>query len=355
MAEAQQAAAAKTVVLSAANKQLLDSFHGFMKIAGDAFKPAVDEAGRLGARVLSVASGAMPALGRASAATLSAVGKAFAGLQKRLAGPVEKSSAARVLTEIPKQTGIATSALGKFGGALLNVFAQAMPFVTGFVKGLDRLAGRFLKYTETAKGQKEITGFFKSAIPVFAALGRLMGAVFNPMISFGVHNAKGVADGMDAVTSGVKLLGDYLGPLLGATGALVGHFARLKGSARTTAIVLGAIGVAAAAITFFRPVIAGIAAVGLAVGQLYKHRKQIEEFFAPLRKALRHHPGDTELQKRLKDVWGQITRPPDYSKTKNLFGTVHNALVAAQGRQRSTEAPQGCVARHIQAAGLVEI
>lgn len=159
LAEAEKGVLAEIVPLTAAQKRLYDEFQRFKGIASTAFTPAMDQAARLGVQVLKLATTAMPSLGRASLATMSALTRVFGTFRTEITKPVEQSSLSRFLRTIPRFTEVAGNAFVKFSLAMLNFFAQTLPYVMRFVGALDRGATSFLNFTRSASGMAAIDGF----------------------------------------------------------------------------------------------------------------------------------------------------------------------------------------------------
>lgn len=201
LSKAQDEARAKNIALSGSVGILAASWTSLRGTFSTAFKPASDAVALLSAQVLDLANRAMPTLGRSALANVNALQATFTRLRAELNSPVERRSVLTILSATPEMTSLATSALGKFGAALVNVFAIGTPYAVGFLRELDKLAQRFLDYTRTAEGQKRINDFFKDAKPIMESLERAAGKFFPWLIDFSDKHGEDVVKSIDSVTN----------------------------------------------------------------------------------------------------------------------------------------------------------
>lgn len=99
------------------------------------------------------------------------------------------------------------SAFITFGGAIGNIFIQALPFVQQFASWFAQLGQQFLDWTNTIAGQTAIQTFFTNTMAVFQALGPVIAGVgefFSNLIT---------PDALNTTTSFLGLLSQLLGPL----------------------------------------------------------------------------------------------------------------------------------------------
>lgn len=131
---------------------------------------AVENLARLGSRLFAVARGAMPALAAAASRTGSALNRSLTQVLADLDNAAQRASYARILRSVPRLTGLAATALGRLGGALVNVFAEAMPLAEGFLGYLNDLALRFLRLTQSVEGRQQIREWLAQAVPAAKGL-----------------------------------------------------------------------------------------------------------------------------------------------------------------------------------------
>jgi hypothetical protein len=161
--EAKKGLKDETVKLTPAQRALYKEYERFQKKADKFFQPAQDSAARLGVRILKLAGTYLPELGKASNKTVKAIAAAFGDLSAELAKPVQQAGIRQFLEEIPRSAGIAVRAAGKLTLALFNVFTKTLPYQRRLLKGIGDIASRFLRWTQSARGQNAIERFFANA------------------------------------------------------------------------------------------------------------------------------------------------------------------------------------------------
>lgn len=176
LADAERKAEQESVKLTRSQRTLWEALQRFKKDAGDAFKPANDQLNYFGRDVLHIAQKLLPGLGKEAEQSAEGLRSAFKGVVDNTTTR-EINSYKRVLDSFSPIVSSLTRSMGNLGGALINVWRQAIPFIQRFFDNVEDLTERFKDYTNTAKGQKEINTFLESAEKIGGALWKAIGRV----------------------------------------------------------------------------------------------------------------------------------------------------------------------------------
>lgn len=160
VAEKAEATGAK---LTASQAALYAAALGFAAAFSTAFAPAQNSLNMLGVEVLGLAEQALPYLGGIALQTAEAMHRVFAELSAIWQGEGQLALFRRVFDAVPGIMEDAVAAVGKFATGVFNVFSAAVPFVEDFFEWLDRQATRFLEWTQSLSGQRQLQEFFEDA------------------------------------------------------------------------------------------------------------------------------------------------------------------------------------------------
>lgn len=194
------------------------------------FRGATTETLRFGNELTKLAERAMPALGREARETVDAIVKAFNGLRNSMSGR-ERGSFEGMLENISKVMGQLTTVAGKFGMALANIFGDAQPSVNKFLGSLEDLADKFLAWTRSAQGQRQINQLFENAGKIASAVKDAFEEVADALVDVGAKKnsvdqlARTIRDLGDFVASAIRFFG-RLNDILDAAGRILNNLNR---------------------------------------------------------------------------------------------------------------------------------
>jgi hypothetical protein len=164
--EVAEKAAETGATLTASQQALYAAALGFAAAFSVAFGPAQDSLNMLSVDVLALAQQALPYLGGIALQTAEAMHRVFAELSAIWQSEGQLALFRNIFDRIPAIMEDAARAVGMFATGLVNVFSAAMPFVEDFfeyVGGPGGLAERFLAWTSSISGQRQLQDFFETA------------------------------------------------------------------------------------------------------------------------------------------------------------------------------------------------
>lgn len=157
------------------------------------FKEATDSAGLLAIRMMDLGIRIMPQLGRTANETILGIDRGLTKVGQNYRAHGVLNSMKNILRNMPGITNAWTVAFGNFGGAFLNIMSQAMPYALRFALYIGRVGERFMRWTDSAEGRREIKQFFDSAAPVARALFRQIGRIGGALLKWSTENPEAVA------------------------------------------------------------------------------------------------------------------------------------------------------------------
>lgn len=131
-----------------------------------AFAPATEEFNRLFSAVISLADSALPYLGGVAEKTVRGVSTVFEEMRGNWTGDRQLELFQRILQAVPGIFEDSARGALMFGTALANVVAAAIPYVEELAEyfgGPNGLAERFLRWTQSVEGQRQLQQFFEDA------------------------------------------------------------------------------------------------------------------------------------------------------------------------------------------------
>lgn len=149
--------------LTASQQALYAAAIGFAAAFTAAFAPAQDSLNYLGVEVLALAQQALPYLGGIALQTAEAMHRVFDTMRGIWTERGQLALFRRLFDAIPGIMEDAVSAILKFATGLINVFSAATPFVQDFFGWLEEMATRFLSWTQSIEGQRQLQEFFRTA------------------------------------------------------------------------------------------------------------------------------------------------------------------------------------------------
>ncbi|WP_273843938.1 phage tail protein [Rubrobacter calidifluminis] len=198
----------------------------------------------LAADVFDLARRAIPALADAAARTGAALRSMFARLSRELTAPAQLRSYREILGALPSLTAQAASALGRFAGALANVFAISMPLARRFVSYLDELALRFLRFTQSARGRNEIRNWLEQAVPAARGLAAAIAGLARGLAQLGGGAAATFVEQLGIALGNLGTALPSLSPLLRAINLLLRTFNAMPAPVRNVIVQIIALNLA---------------------------------------------------------------------------------------------------------------
>ncbi len=191
-AERKRAAALKPLEKGVQN--VIDAWGALQTAYGKFFPGANDVFNRMATNAVKLATIAMPTLGATAERTALEMENAFSQVFRDWQSGGVLKSIQRIMRQMPNITGNWIKGLGRFGGALINVFALALPFARRFSQAVARVAGQFLRWTESKEGRQAILNFFTSAYPVAHALWQAIKLIGGAILRWSTSHPHLVAD-----------------------------------------------------------------------------------------------------------------------------------------------------------------
>jgi hypothetical protein len=174
-------------------KPLIAAVGRFKEQYKTSFAGANQATANLGTQLVKTATAQLPSLGQAAERTANRLSIVFARLGNEFKKFGALKSFRSILNQMPGITGKWTSAIGRFGGAFLNIMRQSMPFVRQFASWVNKTALNFLKWTNSEHGRKQIQKFFQSAAPVAKTLWNWILKIGGAILKWSIHHPKELA------------------------------------------------------------------------------------------------------------------------------------------------------------------
>lgn len=168
---------------------------------------------------------------------LGAVDKMAAGFSKMLTGPIWGQFFKMLETSGPKIFGDMSQAAGKFLTGFMSMITQTAPFAETLSAKINKVADSFLRWTQSAKGQKDIKEFFdwvkKTGPGVWDKVKEIGDKVWDFVKKLGQKDIKrdlqNIADGIMVVAHAIKFLMDAIDKSKDAIGWVIKNIAKLPG------------------------------------------------------------------------------------------------------------------------------
>lgn len=174
----------------------------------------------LATELLKMANHSMPALGREATEVSKAVNRAFENIRKSVGG-TERNSLNRILESASDVMEDLTTAAGKAGAAIANIFGnrQVVNFAKDIAQYISDAADAFLEWSRSTQGANQIEGWIKSARILFKSLGEVIEDIADAMGEFSTEDVKTLGralEGAGRIISDVIRFVETLVDILGA-------------------------------------------------------------------------------------------------------------------------------------------
>lgn len=151
----------------------------------------------LGHEILYDANRALPLLATAANQTAARMVLAYRRIKMAWADNGVFKSLQQILSRMPQITQNWTEAIGFFLGGLINVMAQALPWIERFSFYIRQVGLRFLRWTDSDEGRSRIAKFFESARIVLSRIGFWVWKIGSDILNWSIDHPHAVANAVD--------------------------------------------------------------------------------------------------------------------------------------------------------------
>lgn len=178
---------------------LLTAVETFKNKYHNSFADAHQQTVKFGVELVHAANKTLPMLGTAAFKTTRRVQNAFHQLGREGIKFGALESFQRIIKSVPGITAQWTKAFGRFGAGFTNIMGQAVPYIRRFSKWVAEIALKFLKWTDSAKGRKQIHKFFESAAPLAHDLFKWAMRIGGAILHWSINHPKELAAVLDMI------------------------------------------------------------------------------------------------------------------------------------------------------------
>jgi hypothetical protein len=215
--KAQASLTAVTNQQSSAVVTLFQKWQEFKAALPGTFEAPAASLARLGVSVLDLAEKALPAVEREA----QQVGRAFEAAFNQVLETFQSDAISNALQQILDAASPVirnlTVAVGDLGAALIQIFAQAVPFAIDLSGKIKEIAQAFLDWSTSAEGVDQITAAVEAAVPLFTELWEQLKNVGAALLEFSTQHG-------DEAVSAIKTIGETIVGVTEVIGAFLTAF-----------------------------------------------------------------------------------------------------------------------------------